>query len=454
MKLFSKLSWRSRRQLTYLMIPVVPTILLASFFTVRHFTTATCNDGKINQGELGIDCEGPCPQICQARIVEPEIEFANAFLTNPNTYNLIAKINNLNSDLGIKDAKVLFEVLDDSGQVVSSANTTVDMSPQSSSVAFYGPLTLAEVPNLIKATLQIGESDWQPFQSSELELQPLVSAYNLTQTDSSPQLQVTIDSNIQSKTPVLVPALILGEDNMPVAASQTEVIFNNSNQIVANYTWPRPFPTSSAVCTQPVDVIMAIDASGSMNSDGDDPPQPLTTVKFAANNFAQLFSESDRLGVVSFATDASIQTPLSSNIAARSRAIDNIVITPEAETGYTNVAQALAMANIELTENITTNQQAIILLTDGLPTAPDGQPDAQTQAIQAAVNARSQGITIFAIGLGNRVNYEFLRALTGNDQGVYQTTNPDELTTIYSQIATSVCQRAPYKVEAFPNPAL
>ena len=64
----------------------------------------------------------------------------------------------------------------------------------------------------------------------------------------------------------------------------------------------------------PVDVVLVFDRSGSMNDDGWDETindwQPIGDAKIAAKNFVDLLGGNDRAGLVSFATKASLDEPL------------------------------------------------------------------------------------------------------------------------------------------------
>lgn len=452
----SKLSWRSRRQLMYLAIPVVPTLLFGAFLTFQYFNTATCSDGQLNQGELGIDCEGPCSMVCPNRIIDPEIIFSDAFPTNPGSYNLAAMFENQNPDLGIDEAKVEFIATGENGEVIFQEVVTIDLRPSSTAVAFVGPVKIDFPPKTVTANLLSTISDWQKYDPAQLLVEPVVISKEIIGTKSLPKAESRLENNRRQKLGKVPTAVVIyGEDNQPIAVSQTIVDFDSGDSQTANYTWPRSFPTSSGVCSRPVDVVLAIDASGSMNSLGDNPPQPLTDVKTAAKNFINLFSDNDQVGIVSFANQGQIVQPLTTLESERIGGINAVSITAEAEVGFTNLADALLISENLLNNGSLNVGRAIIVLTDGLPTAPDDDPNPLTSSINQASLLRSAGVKLFTIGLGDRVDTGFLRQLSGGDDGaIFQTSNASELSVIYSQIATAVCEREPYKIEVFPNPSL
>ena len=83
-----------------------------------------------------------------------------------------------------------------------------------------------------------------------------------------------------------VVAIVYNDAGNAVAASETYLgglSANSSGQAV--FTWPRAFPVVSTACTAPADIMIALDCSGSMASDGQNPVQPLTDVKDAAVSF-------------------------------------------------------------------------------------------------------------------------------------------------------------------------
>lgn len=451
------LSWRTRRQLGYLAIPIVPTLLIGGYLIFKHYTTSSCNDGRLNQGELGIDCEGPCPRICQARITQPEILWSRAFQVQPGIYNLAAMISNRNDDLIIDGAAVQFRAVDESGVVVYEGDTTINMRPATEAVAFIGPVQIDPAPTELLVTFNLTETNWRMDSSVDLVSDPLVLSKQIVGSKTEPEVESEIQNTSRDeigRMPVAV--LILDENNQAVAVSNTFVDLDPQETKTITYTWPRAFPTTTGVCQQPVDVVLMIDGSGSMNSISTDPPEPLTSVKLAAGQFARLFSSQDQVGVVSFANQATVTQPLTTDVSTRISGVDSVIITSEAEDGYTNVASALSAAFSQLQSARQVGRgRAAVLLTDGLPTAPSGEPDPSVQAVAAANQLQASGIELFVIGLGDRVNNQFLRDLVAGDSAkVFKTTNVDELATIYSQIASAVCERSPYGVEVYPNPPL
>lgn len=106
-------------------------------------------------------------------------------------------------------------------------------------------------------------------------------------------------------------------------------------------------------------------------------------------------------GIVQFGTSANLISNLTSNIAAVNVALDNMFQL----NGQTNHADAFTLAAAELATNGRVGaQQAIVLITDGTANEPIGGPaNPILAALQAANDAKNDGILIFAIGVGSDV---------------------------------------------------
>ena len=140
--------------------------------------------------------------------------------------------------------------------------------------------------------------------------------------------------------------------------------------------------TSSTIT--PMDVVFAIDSSGSMTTN-----DPSGLRKTAAKSFVDLMDSSrDTGGVVSWDTGINFTYGLSNDFTTLKSRIDNVD-----SSGGTNLEVGLQAAVNMLNANTRTDPSAevIVFLTDGIGT--------YTGAATAA--AKAQGYVIYAIGLGS-----------------------------------------------------
>ncbi len=203
--------------------------------------------------------------------------------------------------------------------------------------------------------------------------------------------------------------------------------------------------------------MLAVDRSGSMASEGKNPPQPLTDVKNAVASFIQKFKGTDQVGVVSFATSATspVEAPLSQNYTAAISAAQGINIVANA-TQYTNIADGLDKSFAEFSaskQNQLTNK-VIVLLTDGVANMPEKVGDknySESFAKQEADIAKKAGTEIFTIGLSNQVNRDFLTNIATSPDHYYAATTSKDLSGIYDKIAVRFCTSGPSVVEIIPR---
>ncbi|NMB48740.1 VWA domain-containing protein [Candidatus Kuenenbacteria bacterium] len=250
--------------------------------------------------------------------------------------------------------------------------------------------------------------------------------------------------------------------------------------------------TDDKLCSQPVDVVMILDRSGSMDYTSrcdwwqyvcvDKPlckkwewqqktdynvsqewcaskmqsaphqsvylaidPKKIDAAKEAANDFLALMGASDQSALISYANTATLDKVLSFDHLATETAINSLVAS-----GATNIGDALKLGIQEL-KSARANAQAnhvMILLTDGKANKPSGPGYGEyaadvTYAENQASAAAALGFKIFTIGLGengeiNETMLQNIAAATG--ASYYHSPSQTDLEAIYQDISSKVCQ--------------
>lgn len=145
------------------------------------------------------------------------------------------------------------------------------------------------------------------------------------------------------------------------------------------------------VITQGIDIVLAIDVSGSMLAE-DIKPNRLEAVKEVAGEFIR-GRKNDRIGMVVFAGEAYTQCPLTLDYAVLWRFIDEIEVGM-IEDG-TAIGMGLATA-VNRLRNSEAKSRVIILLTDGRNNRGEIDP------VTAAQTAQAFDIRVYTIGAGTR----------------------------------------------------
>ncbi|MCB0217532.1 MAG: VWA domain-containing protein [Caldilineae bacterium] len=173
----------------------------------------------------------------------------------------------------------------------------------------------------------------------------------------------------------------------------------------------------------PVDVVLLVDTSSSMAG------QKLEDAKQAAATFVGLIDlRRDQAAVVGFNNVARLAAGLGSDLSTLQSAIERLESSPG-----TRIDLALQAAVTELIgpRRKPGNQGVIVLLSDG------SQSGASAELRRAALEARSLGALIYAVGLGSDVDMDQLRSIAGPERSFFAS-DGRALEAIYRQIATAI----------------
>lgn len=427
--------------------------MLAIFFGLFYYTylyaAPTCTDGKQNGNERGVDCGGACSLICLADINEPRVEWSRSFRVTDGQYNAVAYVVNENP-YATRELSYTFRLFDEDGLIAERSGTTVLM-PNATTPVFEGRVitddrvprqTVFEITN--PGRWYAPSRDRSSFRTETFDLADAGSAPRLTA-----QLTNTLFDPVRE---VEVVATIFDRSGNALTTSQTYVEeFGAQSSRNLTFTWPEPIANTLRSCDVPTDVVLAIDLSGSMNNDSEDPPEPLTTVLSAARGFISRLQAADQVSVVTFATEATTPLPLSSDKAAANRLVQSLAIDPEEERGSTNTGAAFGHAFRELSSDRVNvdARKVMVVLTDGLATAPDEEPE--QFALAGASVLKSLGTQVFSIGIGEQVNQDFVRQLASTENNAYFAITPQQIDTIYRTITDEICEDGPARIDIIPK---
>ncbi|HUP00355.1 MAG TPA: VWA domain-containing protein [Gemmatimonadota bacterium] len=210
---------------------------------------------------------------------------------------------------------------------------------------------------------------------------------------------------------------------------------------------PQELAAGRPITTSGVDIVLALDASGSMKAEDFQPRNRLEVAKEAAIEFVQ-DRASDRIGIVTFAGQAVTQAPLTLDHEALTGAVRRVEIGGLAEGTAIGTALATAVNRLRASE---ARSRVVILLTDGVNNAGPIDP------LTAAETARALGVRVYTIGVGTtgeapylledprfgrryvrvvvRIDEEILERIASRTGGRYfRATDPQALDRVYAEI--------------------
>ncbi len=423
--------------------------LVAGYYS-WFYVPPNCFDNKMNGEELDIDCGGACTRICAMSVMSPTVLWAKSFPANAGEYNAVAYVENKNQFAGTPKLAYTFNLSDEAGLITSRSGVTV-LPPGSIYPVFEGRInTSGRVPTMTSLSLMPVEM-WLPdtfgrtqFKTSELEL---------LGSDKRPRLNARVENaELTTAKNVEIIATIFDARGNPLTASQTfvdEFLPRSSKNIT--FTWPQPIAKTLRSCTVPTDVLLAIDLSGSMNNDGGTPPQPISAVLESAQAFVQTLNTGDQVGVITFASQATTNLPLTGSTTEASALLSGLKISPQEEKGSTNTGEALEQSLLEFASSRHNDnaRKVVIILTDGLATAPGDDPS--TVATDAAKALKDSGVSLFTIGLGASVDQAFLNSLASSPEQAFIAPSTSTLGNIYQSITGAICEEGAARIDVIPK---
>jgi Ca-activated chloride channel family protein len=156
---------------------------------------------------------------------------------------------------------------------------------------------------------------------------------------------------------------------------------------------PRTVDVSSKTkTTKGIDIVMAIDVSGSMLA-RDFKPDRMSAIKGVAKNFVD-DRPNDRIGLVVYAAEAYTKTPVTSDKGIIDNAIGQVKYENVIQDG-TAIGMGLATAVNRLKDS-KAKSKVIILMTDGVNNAGFIEPETASDI------AKQYGIKVYTIGIGSK----------------------------------------------------
>lgn len=224
---------------------------------------------------------------------------------------------------------------------------------------------------------------------------------------------------------------------------------------------PQLIDEQSKVMVEGIDIMLALDVSGSMQlfDDPHDQKQRIAIAKEEAIKFVKK-RENDPIGLVLFGAEAVSRCPLTLDKSVLESIIKDIELGVVNHDG-TVLSKGLITALKRLKDS-DAKSKIIILLTDGEPTPGDLHPD------DVITLAKKYGVKIYSIGIGgkyggffkddwggmhqahSRLNTQLLKVFAEQTGGkAFVATNQQELNTIYDTINS--LEKTEYETDVYHN---
>ncbi len=235
-------SWSTRRQVFYIGAAICVflfTLALPTFFVT--YKAPSCSDGVKNQGELGIDCGGPCSVLCKATALDLIVHWQRAFKVKDGVYNALAYVENPNLDSGIDSISYLFKLYDkDNLLIYERRGKTFVPAKKIFGIFESNIITGTRVP--ARTFFEFSQTPvWRKEYNREAAL--AVTNRLLSSEGDLPRLTASLENHdIDALYNIEVVAIVYDEDDNAIAASRTIVdsVGKGASQPLV-FTWPEAF---------------------------------------------------------------------------------------------------------------------------------------------------------------------------------------------------------------------
>lgn len=235
------MSWAAKRQLKYFSgFMLIIALIVFAFIYPMIFKKPTCNDGKQNGEETGIDCGGKCSVVCKEETVAPVIIWSRAFKVIGNNYNLVAYVENRNKTAAAYEATYEFRAYDANNKFIGRKEGKTFIPPNQ-------PFAVLETRfNSGESELKTVSFDFTSNitwikKSPVLTTLPLrMSNISMDNNEDTPTLKAVINNDSVYDLPEFeVVAILYDIDNNAINASKTlkDGLRSNSSTNVV-FTWP------------------------------------------------------------------------------------------------------------------------------------------------------------------------------------------------------------------------
>lgn len=239
-------SWKTKKQLTYLVIAALFIIFTAFLFIFSKNSDGTCFDRKKNQNEEKIDCGGKCDP-CPRNLSEPIALWTRFFKESEkeNTYDIAAFVKNPNLEWGSKDLNYSFKLFNKDNILIVEKKGKAFLNPGEQFIIFENAVN-AQKAEPKRATITIEPvKNWQYF-AKQSKPQFLIAKNKFDKISSTLEIEIKNNSGFDARDIYLTAELIDKNGNV-FAVSETKINSINAEEKAETFfTWQNIFKEEPA----------------------------------------------------------------------------------------------------------------------------------------------------------------------------------------------------------------
>jgi len=241
------MNWGSRMKTLYISgVVLLLLIVIGVPVYFKYFNPApTCFDGKQNQDEIGIDCDGVCALLCPEQSRDPIVSFERLYEANPGVYTALAMLENPNQGVFVREVSYVFRIYDKDNILLFEIPGVTFIPPGREFPVFASPIITGN-RTATKEIFDITDTRiaWEKGQWNE----PAIEVSNVSRSVVNGNERIEADIVNREVYPLRdmqVVAVVYDTSGNAVEASATVVGYispQSSGRV--SFTWGKPFDFS------------------------------------------------------------------------------------------------------------------------------------------------------------------------------------------------------------------
>ena len=235
--------WTIKKQLTFFAVFLFLVIIIGAVVIIKA-TAPTCDDGKQNQNEQGVDCGGACKP-CLGEIKNLITAWSKVFRLQNGKFDVAALIDNPNLSAGVPSLRYKFKLYDENNILVAIKDGETFINPDESRLIFEtGIDTGQRIPTRAFVELETN-IQWKRIEKEKASL--VVSKKQFSNSPFTALTAVVDNKSSFSIKDIFSSAILYDKNRNAVAVSLSAIDYiggNSSKEII--FTWPEPFAEEPA----------------------------------------------------------------------------------------------------------------------------------------------------------------------------------------------------------------
>lgn len=230
--------WGARRQLFFFFLFLFILAAAAGGALWRFWPRPSCQDGRENQDESGVDCGGVCAAVCPNEALAVKVMWARVMPLGAGVYDVAVLVENQNPDLILVNLPYNLRLVDEDNLFITRVTGVLALAPREQFVIFKTNVDVGRRQPARALFDFTGPPIWQRGRDN-----PELTVSDQRFTANPPLLQARLVNNsLKPYRGIEIAAVLSDNLRNAFAASLTlveELAPGETREI--SFSWPRPF---------------------------------------------------------------------------------------------------------------------------------------------------------------------------------------------------------------------